>query len=41
MPGGYTFDRLRDALSLRMKAMPEFREKPANNPLNLDHPVGG
>src|SRR6185312_5298405 len=39
MPGGYTFDRLRDALSLRMKAMPEFREKLANNPLNLDHPV--
>ena len=39
MPGGYTFDRLRDALSLRVKAMPEFREKLANNPLNLDHPV--
>lgn len=39
MPGGYTFDRLRDAMSLRMKAMPEFREKLANNPLNLDHPV--
>ncbi|WP_411551280.1 WS/DGAT/MGAT family O-acyltransferase [Mycobacterium saskatchewanense] len=39
MPGGYTFDRLRDALSLRIKAMPEFREKLANNPLNLDHPV--
>ena len=39
MPGGYTFDRLRDALSLRIKAMPQFREKLANNPLNLDHPV--
>jgi diacylglycerol O-acyltransferase len=39
MPGGYTFDRLRDALSLRIKAMPEFREKLANSPLNLDHPV--
>ena len=39
MPGGYTFDRLRDALSLRLKAMPQFREKLANNPLNLDHPV--
>jgi diacylglycerol O-acyltransferase len=39
MPGGYTFDRLRDALSLRLKAMPQFREKLANSPLNLDHPV--
>ncbi|MBV8350524.1 MAG: wax ester/triacylglycerol synthase family O-acyltransferase, partial [Mycolicibacterium sp.] len=39
MPGGYTFDRLRDALSLRLKAMPQFRESLANSPLNLDHPV--
>lgn len=39
MPGGYTFDRLRDALYLRLKAMPQFREKLANSPLNLDHPV--
>jgi diacylglycerol O-acyltransferase / wax synthase len=39
MPGGYTFDRLRDALSLRVTAMPQFREKLANSPLNLDHPV--
>jgi diacylglycerol O-acyltransferase / wax synthase len=39
MPGGYTFERLRDALSLRIKAMPEFREKLADSPLNLDHPV--
>ncbi|OSC41838.1 wax ester/triacylglycerol synthase family O-acyltransferase [Mycobacterium decipiens] len=39
MPGGYTFDRLRDAFSLRIKAMPQFREKLANSSLNLDHPV--
>jgi diacylglycerol O-acyltransferase / wax synthase len=39
MPGGYTFDRLRGALSLRIKAMPELREKLANSALNLDHPV--
>ncbi|OHV03417.1 WS/DGAT/MGAT family O-acyltransferase [Mycobacterium talmoniae] len=39
MPGGYTFDRLRDALAVRMKAMPSFREKLADHPLNLDHPV--
>ena len=38
-PGGYTFDRLRDGLSLRIKAMPEFREKLADNRFNLDHPV--
>lgn len=37
--GGYSFDRLRDALALRIKAIPAFREKLANSPLNLDHPV--
>ena len=39
MPGGYTFDRLRDELAVRIKAMPQFREKLADSPLNLDHPV--
>jgi WS/DGAT/MGAT family acyltransferase len=39
MPGGYTFERLRDALGLRIKAMPEFREKLADSRFNLDHPV--
>jgi WS/DGAT/MGAT family acyltransferase len=39
MPGGYTFDRFRDAFSLRIKAMPQFREKLADNRFNLDHPV--
>lgn len=39
VPGGYAFDRLRDALGLRIKAIPTFREKLANSPLNLDHPV--
>jgi diacylglycerol O-acyltransferase / wax synthase len=39
MPGGYTFDRLRDELSVRIKAMPQFREKLADSRLNLDHPV--
>jgi diacylglycerol O-acyltransferase len=39
IPGGYTFDRLRDSLSLRIKAMPQFREKLVDNRLNLDHPV--
>jgi diacylglycerol O-acyltransferase / wax synthase len=39
MPGGYTFDRFRDAFSLRIKAMPQFREKLADSRFNLDHPV--
>ena len=39
MPGGYTFDRLRQRLRGRLAAMPEFREKLADNRLNLDHPV--
>lgn len=39
VPGGYTFDRMRDALSLRIRAMPEFRMKLADSLLNLDHPV--
>ncbi|MBX7431609.1 wax ester/triacylglycerol synthase family O-acyltransferase [Mycobacterium sp. Y57] len=39
MPGGYTFDRLRDGLAERIKAMPEFREKIADSRFNLDHPV--
>ncbi|MET0900515.1 MAG: wax ester/triacylglycerol synthase family O-acyltransferase [Mycobacterium sp.] len=39
MPGGYSFDALRDALEIRIKAMPEFREKLADSFFNLDHPV--
>jgi diacylglycerol O-acyltransferase / wax synthase len=39
MPGGYTFAGLREALSLRLKAMPQFREKLVDSRLNLDHPV--
>jgi diacylglycerol O-acyltransferase / wax synthase len=37
--GGYTFYRFRDELLLRIKAMPEFREKLADSQLNLDNPV--
>ncbi|BBX69601.1 WS/DGAT/MGAT family O-acyltransferase [Mycolicibacterium psychrotolerans] len=39
MPGGYTFDRLRDLMAERIRAMPEFRERIADNRFNLDHPV--
>ncbi|WP_260860653.1 WS/DGAT domain-containing protein [Mycobacterium tilburgii] len=36
MPGGYTFDRLCDALERRLAAMPEFQEKLADSPLNTE-----
>ncbi|MBU3749556.1 MAG: wax ester/triacylglycerol synthase family O-acyltransferase [Mycobacterium sp.] len=39
IPGGYSFEKLRDALGLRIAAIPAFREKLANSFLNLDHPV--
>ncbi len=39
IPGGYTFDRMRDELGLRIKAMPQFREKLADSRFNPDHPV--
>ncbi|MGD1241872.1 WS/DGAT/MGAT family O-acyltransferase [Mycobacterium seoulense] len=39
MPGGYTFDRFRDALSARLDAVPEFRLKLADSQLNFGHPV--
>src|ERR1700682_6017695 len=39
VPGGYTFDRLRDELALRIAAIPEFRAKLADSELNLDYPV--
>lgn len=39
IPGGYSFDRLRDELALRITAIPTFRERLANSFLNLDHPV--
>jgi hypothetical protein len=37
--GGYTIDRLRDELALRIAAIPEFRAKLADSQLNLDYPV--
>ncbi|WP_326545475.1 wax ester/triacylglycerol synthase family O-acyltransferase [Mycolicibacterium sp. ND9-15] len=39
MPGGYTFDRLREALLQRIDALPEFREKVVDTVLNPDHPA--
>ena len=39
IPGGYGYDRFRDALSARLRAMPAFREKVSDSFLNLDFPV--
>jgi WS/DGAT/MGAT family acyltransferase len=39
VPGGYSFERLRDELAVRVKSIPEFRQKLADNRLNLDHPA--
>ena len=39
IPGGYSFEGMRDELSRRIAAIPSFREKLANSFLNLDHPV--
>jgi WS/DGAT/MGAT family acyltransferase len=39
VPGGYRFDRFRDALSIRLRGVPELREKLVDPLLNLDFPV--
>ena len=39
IPGGYSYDRLRDEFSARVRAIPAFREKLSDRFLNLDHPV--
>ena len=39
IPGGYSFERLRAELAVRITAIPTFRERLANSFLNLDHPV--
>ena len=39
MPGGFAFDRFREALELRISAVPDFHLKLADNQLNFGHPV--
>ncbi len=39
VPGGYSFARLREELGVRIKSIPEFRQRLADSRLNLDHPV--
>jgi hypothetical protein len=41
IPGGYSFDRLRDSLAQRIRAIPNFREKLANSPQPRPPGVGG
>ncbi|RDH76856.1 wax ester/triacylglycerol synthase family O-acyltransferase [Mycolicibacterium moriokaense] len=39
IPGGYSFERFKDGLASRIRALPEFRAKLADTQLNPDHPV--
>ena len=39
IPGGYSYDRLRDALAARIQGIPAFREKLSDPFFNLDHPA--
>lgn len=39
MPGGYSFERVRDLFESRMHLMPPFRRRLVSVPLGLDHPV--
>jgi diacylglycerol O-acyltransferase / wax synthase len=39
VPGGYSFERLREDLGERITSIPEFRQRLADNRLNLDHPA--
>ena len=36
VPGGYTFERFRDDLAVRVKLIPELRQKLADSRLNFD-----
>jgi diacylglycerol O-acyltransferase / wax synthase len=39
MPAGYRFETFRDALALRLRAVPRFRQRVAKVPFGLDRPV--
>lgn len=39
IPDGYRFETLRAGLAVRLPAVPLFRQKIADSPFNLDHPV--
>jgi len=39
MPGGYSFDKIKDFIGKRLHLVPPFRRRLVNVPLNLHHPV--
>lgn len=39
MPGGYTFDAMKEELGARVSSIPSFRRKLRHVPLRLDHPI--
>src|SRR5881398_2317486 len=39
VPGGYTFDRVKEVLGERLHLLPPFRRRLANVPLALHHPL--
>ncbi len=39
VPDGYSFDKLKHEIFLRTRAIPAFRRKLYDSPLNVDHPV--
>lgn len=39
VPGGYSYDRMREDLDRRVRAIPAFRRKLRQVPLEIDHPV--
>ena len=39
MPGGYSFDKIKDFISKRLHLVPPFRRRLVNVPLNWHHPV--
>ncbi|MHB8339881.1 MAG: wax ester/triacylglycerol synthase domain-containing protein, partial [Mycobacteriales bacterium] len=39
VPGGYTFQRVRDMLEGKLPLLPQFRRRLATVPLHLHHPV--
>ena len=38
MPGGYSFDKVKEFLQSRLHLVPPYRRKLATVPFNLDHP---
>lgn len=39
MPGGYSFEKMKDTIAERLHELPPFRRRLAQVPFNLDHPI--